>query len=401
MRKNAFFCKNSIYMLLHRILSLMPMFVSLFWVMLLLIDSNRNLSKNYLAFFFSLTAINYFAHAAFFNREYSLFAFMDNIWVFTSLSAYPLYYYYVRLLTRDVKIDLRWSWILLPSLTLSVFSFVVYFAMSPEELDVFIHGIMYHEQGYTKPYSQLVNLQIFRTLLFKSIFLIQVIASVYFGYRLIAQYNKEVREFYSNTGGKDLSPLKLVLLAFLFASFISLASGVLEKDFFIDKGFLIAIPSLTHSLFLFFIGYVGYHQNFTVANFFDDVNDYKKKLQIAKEIKQSTLENIITKKQLYDLVVENELYKNPELRITDLALMLATNRTYVSRIVNEEMKTNFCDWVNSFRIEYVKETMEDPDFNHLSLLEIAEMSGFSSLSAFYRVFKEKEGVTPGKYREEK
>lgn len=401
MRKNAFFCKNSIYMLLHRILSLMPMFVSLFWVMLLLIDSNRNLSKNYLAFFFSLTAINYFAHAAFFNREYSLFAFMDNIWVFTSLSAYPLYYYYIRLLTRDVKIDLRWSWILLPSLTLSVFSFAVYFAMSPEELDVFIHGIMYHEQGYTKPYSQLVNLQIFRTLLFKSIFLIQVIASVYFGYRLIAQYNKEVREFYSNTGGKDLSPLKLVLLAFLFASFISLASGVLEKDFFIDKGFLIAIPSLTHSLFLFFIGYVGYHQNFTVANFFDDVNDYKKKLQIAKEIKQSTLENIITKKQLYDLVVENELYKNPELRITDLALMLATNRTYVSRIVNEEMKTNFCDWVNSFRIEYVKETMEDPDFNHLSLLEIAEMSGFSSLSAFYRVFKEKEGVTPGKYREEK
>lgn len=388
-------------MLLHRILSLMPMFVSLFWVMLLLIDSNRNLSKNYLAFFFSLTAINYFVHAAFFNREYSLFAFMDNIWVFTSLSAYPLYYYYVRLLTRDVKIDLRWSWILLPSLTLSVFSFAVYFAMSPEELDVFIHGIMYHEQGYTKPYSQLVNLQIFRTLLFKSIFLIQVIASVYFGYRLIDQYNKEVREFYSNTGGKDLSPLKLVLLAFLFASFISLASGVLEKDFFIDKGFLIAIPSLTHSLFLFFIGYVGYHQNFTVANFFDDVNDYKKKLQIAKEIKQSTLENIITKKQLYDLVVENELYKNPELRITDLALMLATNRTYVSRIVNEEMKTNFCDWVNSFRIEYVKETMEDPDFNHLSLLEIAEMSGFSSLSAFYRVFKEKEGVTPGKYREEK
>ncbi len=182
----------------------------------------------------------------------------------------------------------------------------------------------------------------------------------------------------------------MVLLAFLFASFISLASGVLEKDFFIDKGFLIAIPSLTHSLFLFFIGYVGYHQNFTVANFFDDVNDYKKKLQIAKEIKQSTLENIITKKQLYDLVVENELYKNPELRITDLALMLATNRTYVSRIVNEEMKTNFCDWVNSFRIEYVKETMEDPDFNHLSLLEIAEMSGFSSLSAFYRVFKRKK-----------
>jgi AraC-like DNA-binding protein len=32
------------------------------------------------------------------------------------------------------------------------------------------------------------------------------------------------------------------------------------------------------------------------------------------------------------------------------------------------------------------------------MLQIAEMSGFSSLSAFYRVFKEKEKVTPGEYR---
>lgn len=388
-------------MLFHHILSVMPMFVCLFWVILLLSDSNRNLPKNYLAFFLSLSVINYFVHAAFFNRQYGLFGFMENLWVFTSLSGYPLYYYYIRLLTRDIKINWRWSWILLPSLTLSVFSFVIYFAMSPEELNIFVRGVMYHEQGFTEPYPLLVRLQILRTSLFKAFFLVQVILSVYFGYRLISRYNKEVREFYSNTGGKDLSPVKWILFAFLFASIVSLASNAIGKDFFIDKGLLIAIPSLTHSLFLFFIGYVGYHQDFTIANFTRDVNDYNRAILAATEKKQSILKDKITKQRLFDLLQKSELYKNPELRITDIALMLGTNRTYISRIVNEEMQTNFCDWVNSFRVEYVKRIMKNPEFNSLSMLQIAEMSGFSSLSAFYRVFKAKEGIAPGEYRGEK
>lgn len=239
-------------MLIQLILSVMPMFVCLFWVVLLLCDNNRNLPKNYLAFFLSLSAINYFVHAAFFNRQYDLFAFTDNIWVFTSLSSYPLYYYYIRLLTREIRIDWRWSWILLPAMVLSIFSFVIYFAMSPEELNLFVRGVMYHEQGFTGPYPQLVRLQVLRTTLFKAFFLVQVILSVWFGYRLIVRYNKEVKEFYSNTGGKDLSSVKWILFAFLFASVVSLVSNVIGKDFFVDKGPLIAFPALTHSLFLFF-----------------------------------------------------------------------------------------------------------------------------------------------------
>ena len=386
-------------MLFHLILSVMPMFVCLFWVILLLCDNNRNLPKSYLAFFLSLSVINYFTHAAFFNRQYDLFAFMENIWVFTSLAGYPLYYYYIRLLTRDIRIDWRWSWILLPSLALSVFSFVIYFAMSPEELDIFIRGAMYHERRYAGPYPQLVRLQVLRTTLFKAFFLVQVILSVWFGFRLIVRYNKEVKEFYSNTGGKDLSPVKWILFAFLFASVISLASNAIGKDFFVDKGLLILIPSLTHSLFLFFIGYVGYRQNFTISDFTKDVSNCLLSHTNHTSHTGSPERNKITKQQLERLLGEEELYKNPDLRITDIAFLLGTNRTYVSRTINEEMQTNFCDWVNGFRIEYVKGIMEDPEHHNLSMLQIAEMSGFSSLSAFYRVFKAKEGMAPGKYRE--
>jgi AraC-like DNA-binding protein len=376
------------------------MFICLFWVVLLLYNKNRNLAKNYLAILLFLSAVNYFVHAAFFNRQYTLYAFTENIWVFTSLASFPLYYYYIRLLTRDVRINLGWSWILLPALLLSVFSFIIYFAMSPEELDIFIRGVMYHEEGYNTPYPQLVKLQVLRINLFKVVFPIQIILLILFGSRLIIQYNNKVKEFYSNTVGKDLTPIKWLLFAFLFASIVSFASSIVGKDFFINKGLLICLPSITHSLFLFFIGHIGFYQDFTIGDFYKDVEYYRKeKVKIAAKRKELELNDKITMQQLSDLMSQKELYKNPELRITDIALIIGTNRTYISRIVNEEIHTNFCDWVNGFRIEYVKEIMNNSEYDNLSIQQIGEMAGFSSSSTFYRVFKEKEGIAPGECRE--
>lgn len=387
-------------MLFQLIFSVMPMFVSLFWAVMLVKDGAKNLPKRYLAFFLSLSVINYFTHAAFFNHQYALFGFMDNIWVFTSLSGYPLYYYYIRLLTSDVKINWKWSWIILPSVLLSAFSFIVYFLMSPQKINMFIHNIMYHEGVLEKPYPLLVQLQVLRTLLFKFIFFVQVILSLYFGYRLIVRYNKNVREYYSNIGGKDLSPIKWVFIAFIFASIISLASSVIGKDFFVDRGIMLIIPSITHSLFLFFIGYVGYHQNFTITDFTNDINRYNEQELVDDKENMAISKGKASKEQLDSLLKDEGLFKNPELRITDIAHILGTNRTYVSRIVNEEMQTNFCDWVNSYRIDFAKQIISDRTHAHLSLQEISEMSGFSSLSVFYRVFKEKAGVSPGKYKED-
>jgi len=374
----------------------MPILVCLFWITILLHTGKTNLPKRYLAFFLILSSLNYLVHAAFFNHAYRLFAFMDNIWVFTSLAGYPLYYYYIRLLTHDLKINWRWSWILLPSIALSAFSFFIYFSTSPDNMQAYIHSVMYHEEGYTEPLPLLMTLETFKNGAFKVIFPIQVILSVYFGYKLINQYNKTLKDFYSNTGGKDLSHIKWLLFAFIFASIISVISSQIGKDFFINKGTLLAIPSVTHSLFLFFIGYVGFYQNFTITDFANDLNSTNKTDECEDE--NSILSQTISKIQLNQLLEEKELFKNPELRISDIALMLGTNRTYISRIINETMQINFCDWVNSYRITHAKKLMKSPYSNDLTLSEISEKSGFKSVSTFYRLFKEKEGIPPGEYR---
>lgn len=84
------------------------------------------------------------------------------------------------------------------------------------------------------------------------------------------------------------------------------------------------------------------------------------------------------------------------LTIKRLADTLRTNRTYLSKYINSTYKTTFRNWISDMRIEYAKECMAgctDP-----MLAEISEKSGFTSLSHFMKTFKEKEGISPAKWR---
>lgn len=375
----------------------MPFFVDVFWLCLLLLDARKlNLSKRFLVFFLSLSALNYIVHAAFFNHQYQIYAVLDSVWVFTSLAGYPLYYYYIRLLTTDSTIKWRWLWVLAPSLVLAIYSAVIYILMTAQDLDTFIHGIMYGKGGYGPPYTLLVRLQVLRLYLFKVVFAVQVVVSMFFGIRLIRRYNRKIKDFYSNIGGKDLSQVKWVFFAFVFASLVSTASNVVGKDFFVNSSWLIAIPSLTHSMFLFFIGYVGYRQDFTVAHFEHDVLEYEKHEKTTRIKTSASRTSEAIRDKLNWLLSEEKVFKNPDLRITDVCQMIGTNRTYLSNIVNSTMNTNFCDLVNKHRVTYAMELIKET--NATPLTQVSEQSGFSSLPSFYRAFKKETGVSPGEWR---
>ena len=108
--------------------------------------------------------------------------------------------------------------------------------------------------------------------------------------------------------------------------------------------------------------------------------------------------------QLYERMVylleKEQIFKNADLRLNDLATKLCTNRTYVSQLINNRANSNFCDYINSYRIIYAKEELTSKESSHLTLGEIALKSGFSSQSSFYRLFMKFEGTTPAKYRAE-
>lgn len=372
---------------------------------MLVIDRRKNTSKRFLAFFFAFLLINFFAHAAYFNHKYELYTILDSIWVFTSLLSFPFYYYYIRLLTTDTEIEFKWLLLAIPAVLLAVYSAIIYVLMTPAEIESFVQGVMYRKSGY-EPYSGLVQLQILRELLFKIIFSIQVILSVYFGFKLIDSYNKKVKAFYSDIGGKDLTPMKWVLTAFLIASLVSAVASNVGKSFFISHPLLIFIPSIGYSACMFFSGYVGYMQQFTIEHFTRNVSEYESRESYTEKemVSHNYMSDLSNLESLQDrliyLLEKKEIFKNPELKLSDVSLLLNTNRTYVSKVVNEELNTNFCDLVNGYRVSYAEELLRSSLHDEsLSIAEITEMSGFSSESSFYRVFKNKKGISPGVYKQ--
>ena len=384
----------------YSLFTVMPAFIILFWLILFSLDKKKNRAKRFFIFFLTVALVNYTIHWCYFNHNYDVYRVLDSIWVFTSLSVFPLYYYYIRLLTTDIQIDYKWSWILIPAFMLSLFSGIIYLMMSPYEIEVFNNEILYHNRPQTGGYSQLIRLQLLRMELFKVIFTIEVILTVIFGLRHIKKFNEKVFDYYSDVKDRELSNIKLTLLFLVITAIISMISGFIGKGFFVDNPLLLALPSITHSLALFGVCYVGYKQHFSIEDLFkDQLQPVDKKHQVEDE------ENVFTDSkydELYEkmehLLKIEQIFKEPDLRLHDLAYKLGTNRTYASQLINNKVNSNFCDYINSHRITFAKKVLSSDDENQSTLDEVALKSGFSSQSSFYRVFMKMEGISPSKYR---
>ena len=100
--------------------------------------------------------------------------------------------------------------------------------------------------------------------------------------------------------------------------------------------------------------------------------------------------------QISALIEEKELYRRKNLRITDVASELATNKTYVSIILNNLSGESFTTMITRYRVMYAQKLLrEKPD---MMLDEVADQSGFSSRTTFFRNFKVVTGMTPQEWK---
>ena len=98
-------------------------------------------------------------------------------------------------------------------------------------------------------------------------------------------------------------------------------------------------------------------------------------------------------------LVERGLWRDPELTLSSLSRLLATNTAYLSRALNEGLGLTFNELINGLRVEELKRQLADPAESR-DLLDLGLAAGFSSKSSFNRVFKAFTGKTPSQFREE-
>ncbi|HZX60092.1 MAG TPA: ABC transporter permease, partial [Mucilaginibacter sp.] len=100
------------------------------------------------------------------------------------------------------------------------------------------------------------------------------------------------------------------------------------------------------------------------------------------------------------VVKENHYYQDPELSLSSLAEKLELTTHELSRILNTVLKKSFNDFINEYRVQDAARKMQDPAFDHITLLGIAYESGFNSQSTFNRIFKQITGKSPVEYKKE-
>jgi AraC-like DNA-binding protein len=369
-----------------------PMYVTFFWAVVLLITKRENnRAKFFLGGFMFVAFLLYLSHAIFFEKIVSVYSVIDPLYIFSSLSVYPLYYWYIKLLTVETEYKWHNLRLLIPAVVFSLTSFILYQMMDENERMEYVNGFLI--KGNTDvSFSSAMQLQKLLYLGSRLVFTVQVIYFVVFGHKLVMNYNKQIANYYSNLESRSIVWVNYILYSLVVTSAMSIIFNFIGRSSFIDSKILLLIPSIIFSVLLFFVGLQGYMQNHTVTDMeFDVLNE---KNSVSQNYNTSRLNE-----KLLDLFVNEKIYKQPDLKITYVTEKLNTNRTYVSKHINTEYSCTFNEFVNRYRIEEAKRLLTDKSIKNFSLNYISEKSGFGSMGSFMRVFREIEGITPGQFRE--
>jgi AraC-like DNA-binding protein len=118
-----------------------------------------------------------------------------------------------------------------------------------------------------------------------------------------------------------------------------------------------------------------------------------------EKYRRSLIQGLSTGKimaRLQELMEEERIYRELELRLDDVAARLLITPHQLSEFVNDQLGVSFPVYVNKYRVDEAKELLlADPD---RSTLSIGFEAGFGSKQAFNTSFKQQTGMTPTEFR---
>lgn len=371
------------------LLSSLPMIVCgvLSVLIALSLLERRNQSRFCLLMFMVTATVLYLAHFVYFNRQTYLIPLTDTLYSFCNPAVFPLYYLYIEELTEHRPNRLRQALCMLPSMVCLMAVGGLYLLMDRQETAAFIQHFLYEDEYAS--FTGVAFWQVVSHFVMRGVFAVQILFVLYGGFRRITAYNALVESNYSNVEGKRIVGVKTLLVLFAVASVSAFVFNLIGRQRFVEGLDCLVIPAILFSLLLLLIGHVGLNQQFSVHDIEADV--FQEEELVSEKSSDSELLERIRR-----LVDDEKLFLYPNLKVSDLAARLHTNRNYIYHAINIEMGTSFSDYINCLRIDYAAQLLEaQPE---QSVNDVMTKSGFTSSSAFYRNFKKFKGVTPTKKR---
>ena len=255
----------------------------------------------------------------------------------------------------------------------------------------FQKGYEYRSRFYQKGVYEIpFELHSFVDSIIQNLMALSAIIYISFSIWLFFRYKKWLKSNYSNLKSKSLRWFSIPL--FLYSGFWILWMFIrtLDDIFFQNQlqdsytlPFVIGISVATC-----WIGFKGY-----IKAQIDAVGFSKESLNVKLKSANPEVAN-----EIINLMLTQKPYLNPDLDLQKLSEMIDMNSKIVSQIINTDLKMNFYEFINKYRVEEFKNRLQNQESDKFSLMGLAYECGFSSKSTFNHVFKKITGQTPSEYK---
>ena len=351
-------------MLFQFIISL-PMMLCFFWSIFFMVRFHRGSDEPHVTgtilLFYIAATILYADHWLYFSGLQSFWG--EYSYSVANLCVYPLYYAYLRAITRTKK-NIELPLLFLPAVLVALLFPLGAIFRIPNRGDFLIFA--------------------------RVCFAIEVIWVWWRGYQILKDARVRMDDAYSDDRSYLLHPLYLIQHFLGVTAGISMLLNLLGRDFFASN-MMVTIPAVLMSVLLYGLGYVAAHTTIpreTIAS---------EEQQIQEPTPEETDELMM---RISAVLREQKLFVSPELTIQDLAAAVHSNRTYVSQCINRRTGLSFSQLVTRYRVENAELILRSENYSsdHEAIADAMELSGFNSDKTFYRAFKEITGETPLQYR---
>jgi AraC-like DNA-binding protein len=214
--------------------------------------------------------------------------------------------------------------------------------------------------------------------------------------RTVAEYNRSIKDAYSDIERINLNWLKYISLGMIIIWTI-VALLALGKVLAIQPDRADAILNTPLAVLIYAIGYMGLKQ----PEIFLDPATNAPGSQEAEKYRRSGLSNENAediKERLLVLMSTEKPFLGQEITLQKLAERLNVSSHNLSEVINSQLQQSYFDFINQYRVDEFKKRLADPANGQFNLLSIAFDSGFKSKGTFNAIFKKQTGMTPSEYR---
>lgn len=216
--------------------------------------------------------------------------------------------------------------------------------------------------------------------------------------RILKLHKERVNNYYSNLENLTLKWIRIIIFIFLGFHLLWITEDIIAFKYDYIAQYFASISSILTFFMVFWIGHNGFSQpEIFKQKLFSNLKIQKNFSEEHKNDSISSHKDAITYETICFRIRDEKLFTNAKLNLSSLAQALELNEKEVSRLINQQSKSNFYNYINQFRVDEFKILLQSPKAAQLSTLGLANEAGFNSKSTFYTVFKAIEGVTPKQY----